>query len=165
MSGADVGVSSSSKWVLIYVDGNPGAGNTGSATGIAYDCSGACTAQQAHLPFNAAYHLRWKADGSYTNLQKWDGAAWSPIGGGPISTVAQKGTFMELSVTRALLGAPTKLKVHMTMLIEQTGAEWTYAGVPSTSFTDGKAPAAFAKYYEFDLADTAKVPNAYTPLP
>jgi hypothetical protein len=161
MSGADVGTTSSSKWVLIYVDGNPG--NVGSATGIAYDCSGGCASQQAHLPFNAGYHLRWKADGMYTNLQKWSGTAWADVG--PISTVDRKGTFMEISITRALLGAPTKLKVHMSMLIEQAGAEWTYAGVPSTSFADGKAPAAVTKYYELDLADTAKAPNAYAPLP
>jgi hypothetical protein len=164
MSGGDVGSGSASKWVLIYLDGNPG--NAGTPDGISYNCGGGpggCVAQQAHLPFAAGYHLRWKGDGNYTNLQKWNGTAWTDVG--PISTVARKGTFMELSITRALLGAPTKLKVHMNMLIEQPGAEWTYAGVPSTSFTDGKAPAAFTKYYEFDLADQAKAPNAYTPKP
>lgn len=161
MSGGDVGSGSASKWVLIYLDGNPG--NAGSATGITYDCLGGCTAQQAHLPFAAGYHLRWKADGNYTNLQKWNGTAWTDVG--PISTVARKGTFMELSITRALLGAPTRLKLHMNMLIEQSGAEWTYAGVPSTSFKDGPPPSpAFTKYYDFDLADP-KPPNAYAPKP
>jgi hypothetical protein len=159
MSGSDIGTSTTTKWVLIYVDGNPG--NSGSAVGIGYDCGGTCTEQKANLPFNAGYHLRWKADGAYTNLQKWDGTAWVNVG--PISSVDRKGTFMELSITRAALGKPTKLKVHMNMLIEQKGAEWTYAGVPSTSFTDGKAPATFGKFYEFDLADTAKAPSAYTP--
>jgi hypothetical protein len=161
MSGADIGVSTSTKWVLIYVDGNPG--NAGTSAGIGYDCSAACDEQKASLPFNAGYHLRWKADGSYTNLQKWDGAAWTNVG--PISTVSRKGTFMELSITRTAFGKPTKLKVHMNMLIEQTGAEWTYAGVPSTSFTDGKNPASFAKFYEFDLADRAKAPNTYATKP
>ena len=163
MSGADVGASSSSKWVLIYVDGNPG--NAGSALGIGYDCSAACLSQKANLPFNAGYHLRWKADGSYTNLQKWDGAKWSDVG--PISTVDRKGTFMELSITRAALGKPTKLKVHMNMLIEQKDAEWTYAGVPSSSFLPGgDGPnATFTKFYEFDLADRAKAPSAYAPKP
>ena len=162
MSGGDVGTMSPSKWVLIYVDGVPG--NSGSSTGINYNCGGGCATQQAHLPFNAGYHLRWKADGTYTNLQKWNGSAWEPVG--PISTVDRKGTFMELSVTRALLGSPTTLKVHMNMLIEQSGAEWTYTGVPSTSFSpDGPNPASFSKYYEFDLADTAKAPSTYTPKP
>ena len=161
MSGADVGTSAASKWVLIYVDGNPG--NSGSAAGIGYDCGGTCTLQKASLPFNAGFHIRWKADGTYTNLQKWDGAAWVSVGA--LSTASRQGTFMELSITRAALGKPTKLKVHMNMLIEQKSAEWTYAGVPSASFTDGKAPATFGKFYEFDLADKAKAPNAYAPLP
>jgi hypothetical protein len=161
MSGTDVGGGSSSKWVLVYVDGSPG--NAGTSQGIAYDCSGACASQRASLPFNAGYHLRWKADDSYTNLQKWDGAAWANVG--PIGTVNRKGTFMELSITRTALGKPTKLKVHMNMLIEETGAEWTYAGVPASSFTDGKAPAAFTKFFEFDLADRAKAPNSYPPKP
>ena len=169
MSGADVGASTSTRWVLIYVDGNPG--NAGSSTGIGYDCLGTCLAQKASLPFNAGYHLRWKADGTYTNLQKWDPAAvpaptWTNVG--PISSVDRKGTFMELSITRAALGKPTKLKVHMNMLIEQPGAEWTYAAVPSTSIPKppGDGPnASFTKFYEFDLADRASVPNAYAPKP
>jgi hypothetical protein len=158
MQGADIaGPGSANKWVLIYVDGVPG--NAGTATGISYDCSAACTAQQASLPFNAGFHLRWKTDNTYTNLQKWSGSAWTDVG--PISTVSRSGTFMEISITRLALGSPAKLKVHMNMLIEKTGEEWTYAGVPSTSFTDGKDPATFAKFYEFDLADRAKAPNTY----
>lgn len=164
MSGMDVGGGNDSdkKWVLVYVDGNLTAlGNAGTATGIAYDCGGGCTAQQASLPFNAGYHIRWKADGNYTNVQKWNGTAWVDHVAN-LNTVERKGTFMELSILRALLGAPTKLKVHVTMLIEKTGEEWTYSGLPSTSFTDGKAPASFTKYFEFDLADKAKAPNSYT---
>ena len=162
MSGMDVGVTSAQKWVLIYVDGNPG--NAGTTTGIAYDCGGTCTAQQANLPFAAGYHLRWKADGNYTNLQKWNGSAWVDAVAN-VNTVERKNNFMEVSLLRSLLGSPTKLKFHMTMLIEASGVEWTYAGVPSTSFTDGKAPAAFTKYFEFDLSDTAKAPNSYATKP
>jgi hypothetical protein len=159
MNGSAVGTALPSRWVLIYVDGVPG--NTGSPTGIAYDCLGSCLAQQAHLPFNAGFHLQWKADGNYTHLQKWSGSAWTDLG--PISTFARTADFMEISVTRALLGAPTKLKVHVNMLIEKSGEEWTFAGAPSTSFTDGPAPAAFTKYFEFDLTDLSKAPNTYLP--
>ena len=159
MNGAAVGTGDPTRWVLVYVDGVPG--NTGSPTGIAYDCLGSCTAQQAHLPFNAGFHLQWKDDGNYSFLQKWNGSAWAPVG--PISTFARSGNFVELSVTRALLGSPTKLKVHVNMLIEKTGEEWTFAGAPSTSFTDGKAPASFGKYFEFDLSDTQTAPNTYPP--
>src|SRR4029079_16456912 len=159
MSGADIGTTSLSRWVLIYVDGNPG--NAGTAVGIGYDCGGGCAVQKANLPFNAGYHLRWKLDGMYSNLQKWSGTAW--VDAATINTFDRKGTFWEVSLTRALLGSPAKLKFHMTMLIEAAGAEWTYAGVPSTSFTDGKAAASFTKYYEFDLADQIKAPNTYAP--
>jgi hypothetical protein len=166
MSGNDVGSKSNQKWVLIYVDGNLASlGNAGTTSGIAYDCGGSCAPQPANLPFAAGYHIRWKADGNYTNVQKWNGTAWVDHVAN-LSSVAQKGTFMELSITRALLGAPTKLKVHMTMLIEQDNAtEWTYSGVPSTSFTDGKAPAAYTKYFEFDLSDASKAPNTYATKP
>jgi len=166
MSGGDIGTTSSSKWVLIYVDGVPG--NAGTATGISYDCGGTCApGQQPSLPFNAGYHLRWKVDGTYSNLQKSTGVVappWADVG--PISTVARSGNFMELSITRALLGSPTKLRVHVSMLIEAANPPgWSYAAVPSTSFTDGYNPASFSKYYEFDLADQAKAPNAYAPKP
>ncbi len=159
MSGLDIASGAASKWVLLYVDGVPG--NTGTPTGISYDCSTNCLPQPANLPFNAGFHLRWKADGQYTNLQKWNGALWSDVGS--VATFAQKGTFWEVSLVRSVLGSPSKLKVHMNMLIELRDSEWTYAGLPSTSFTDGKAPAAFTKYYEFDLADTVKAPNTYVP--
>jgi hypothetical protein len=166
MSGADIGTTATNKWVLIYVDGVPG--NAGTPTGIAYDCGGTCApGQQAHLPFNAGYHLRWKVDGTYSNLQKSTGVVatpWSDVG--PISTFVRTGNFMEISVTRALFGSPTKLKVHVSMLIEAADPPgWTYAGVPSGSFTDGYNPASFSKYFEFDLADLAKAPSAYAPKP
>jgi hypothetical protein len=77
--------------------------------------------------------------------------------------VSQQGPFVEMSITRSAIGATGKLAVHMSMLIEGGGNDWTYAGVPSTSFTDGKDPN-FGKFFEFDLADTAKAPSAYTPL-
>jgi hypothetical protein len=163
MSGSDIGTTATNKWVFLYLDGVPAG--SGSPTGIAYDCGGTCApGQQAHLPFNAGYHVRWKVDGSYSNLQKWSGSAWSDVG--PISTFARTGTFWEISLTRALLGSPAKLKVSMNMLIEAADPPgWTYAGVPSTSFTDGYAPANFSKYFEFDLADQAKAPSAYAPKP
>ena len=49
---------------------------------------------------------------------------------------------LEADGTR-FFGSPTKLKVHMAMLIEQLGAEWTYAGVPSASFPDGSSSGQF----------------------
>lgn len=164
IEGADVAQSTGSaskKWVLIYL-GAPGV--AGSNTGIAYDCGGTCPAQQATLPFPAAWHVRYKIDGTYPNVQKWSGSAWVDATTSITLLTARQGTFLELSLPRAQLGAPAKLDVHVNMLIEdQHPPAWTYAGVPSTSFTDGFAPT-FTKYFEFDLGTTT-APNSYTPKP
>ena len=76
---------------------------------------------------------------------------------------ARQGNFMEMSITRASLGNPTMVKVHMNMLIETAGSDWTFSGVPSTSFTDGLDPN-YTKYFEFDLASPA-APSSYAPKP
>jgi hypothetical protein len=164
MEGPDVASSipnAGNTWVMVYLgrDALPG-----STTGIAYNG----TVQQPTLPFQASIHLRWKVDGSYTNVQQWTGAAWANA---PLIalTVVRQGTFVEMGIARASLGSPTKLQVVMNMLIEGTPGpppvtnDWTYAGVPSTTFTSMKNPS-FAHYYEFDLSDLAKAPNTYTPL-
>jgi hypothetical protein len=165
IEGADVAQSTGSankKWVFLYL-GAPGV--AGSNTGIAYDCGGACPAQQATLPFPAAWHVRYKIDGTYANVQKWSGSAWVDATASITLTTGRQGTFLEMGLQRAQLGDPAKLDVHVNMLIEdQHPPAWTYAGAPSTSFTDGFAPT-FTKYFEFDLGDAAKAPNSYTPKP
>ena len=161
----DAVAAADNRWVLIYVDGNPG--NAGTSTGLPYGCGAppTCTVQQATLPFNAGFHIRWKSTNSYTNLQQWNATSGMWDDKGAISTFARNGKFMELSVARVALGSPAKLKVHVNMLIEKTGEEWTFAGVPSASFTDGVGPSPFQRYFEFDLADKAKAPNTYAPKP
>jgi hypothetical protein len=154
MSGADVGSNSPTKWVLIYVDGNPG--NAGTTQGVAYNG----TEQRPSLPFNAGFHIQWKTDNTYTHLVKWNAATTTWDDAGPLASVAKGGTFMELAVLRAALGSPTTLKVHLNMLIEGGGLDFTYAGVPATSFSDAKNPH-FTKYYEFNLADHTTAPNTY----
>jgi hypothetical protein len=167
MQGKDVGSGLGDRWVLLYV-GVPGV--AGTTTGIAYNCGGACNtpAQQATLPFPASHHIRWKVDNSYSNVQKSSGGAWTDETLLPPLVIKRSGTFVELAVSRAALGSPSKLDVHMTMLIEEPsgGANggWTYSGVPSTSFTDGYNPS-YAHYYEFDLTDLATPPTMYTPKP
>ncbi len=167
MQGADVasGAAAPDKWVLIYT-GTPA--NDGTNQGIAYNCgggTGGCAAQQPTLPFNANHHIRWKTSG-YSDFQTSTGGAFvkdSLV----VPAVKQNGSFVELAVTRAALGDPTKLRVHMTMLIEAppmpTNGGWTYAGVPWTSFADGWNPTPYMHYFEFDLGDTTTAPNAYVP--
>ena len=153
MSGPDVGANDPNKWVMVYF----GTDAPGTTTGIDYGGQ-----QQATLPFPAFLHVRWKTAigaSAYSSIERYTNAWAKEIS---VPTVQAQGTFMEMAIPRTLLGGATKLKVHMTMLIEGGGNDWTYAGVPSTSFPDGKNPS-FTKYLEFDLADTAKAPGSYTP--
>jgi hypothetical protein len=170
MEGPDVASSTTDagkKWVMLYL-GAPGV--PGSSTGLPYDCSGGCAspAQQPSLPFSAAWHVRFKVDGSYTNVQTWSDAQqkWADAGIAIVPTVGREGTFLEVSLPRAsLAGLGDTLDLHMNMLIEDVVPPgWTYAGVPSTSFTDMADPD-FGAYYELDLANPSKAPSAYAPKP
>ncbi|MDP8256547.1 MAG: hypothetical protein P9M14_12425 [Candidatus Alcyoniella australis] len=149
MDGADIGGGSSDKWLLLYIGGSPGA-----TTGVLYNT------QQPTLPFSAAYHVRWKADGSYANAQQFDGwvdAVWDFTG-----DVFQSGNFIELRVPLADIGSPTQVDVLLCMVNEQSMSEWTYAGVPDTIFSDGFDPD-YAHWLRFDLG-ASQSPADYTPL-
>jgi hypothetical protein len=151
--GIDLGPgASASKFVLVYLDGA-----SGTTTGLRYNT------QQPTLPFPARYHLRYKTDKTYTNAQEWTGAAWTDATVSVPITAASSGSFVEMSIARSAIGSPSRLKVHMSMINEATGAEWTYAGVPSTSFTDGPNRS-YTKYFDFDLG-SPQAPNLYAPLP
>jgi hypothetical protein len=162
MSGNDIGSNATNKWVFVYLglDGTPGT-----TTGIKY---GMTPGQQPTLPFAASYHLRWKASNDFTTVEKWnDGTAkWEAAGVANVPIVsARQNKFMEMSITRASIGATGKLKVHMNMIVEDPpppDQQWTFAAVPSTSLTDGP-DRDYTKYFEFDLADTTKAPGSYTP--
>jgi hypothetical protein len=157
MEGSDVSASVSNaanKWVMLYIGRDAVPGTT---TGLPYNG----TVQQPTLPFAASIHLRWKVSG-YTNVQQWNAAMtmWEDALLVPL-TVFRQGTFVEMSVSRASLGAPSKIQLVMNMLIEK-GNDFTYAGVPSTAFVDSIDPN-FTHYFEFDLTDLSKAPNSYLP--
>ncbi len=165
MSGADIGATASSqKWVLVFVDGQPG--NAGTDTGPTYDCLGSCKpfARQSKLPFSAGFHFQYKTDGSYTRLLEWDGNTWASAGFDP--DVKRTGDFMELSLPRSVLGNPTTLKTHVHMIVEKPGDEWTYAASPKMSWTDGRfnPPQTMTKYFAFDLT-SAKAPATFAAQP
>ena len=77
--------------------------------------------------------------------------------------IFQKTDFVEMRIPRSDLGYPVTVKLHLCMLNEQNMSEWTYAGVPSTSFVDGVDPN-YGKYFSFDLTSPKK-PKDYVPLP
>ena len=143
------------KWVLAYFGVGAGAGT---ATGIDYNDSSGAASQQPTLPFSAQHHARLKTDLSYVNGQTWSGSAWAA--GSLVPDCERKDTFVECRVSRAALGNPTMLSLHVSMVKEQAGAEWTYAAVPQSSFTDGKDPN-YGKYFAFDLTNTSTAPNTY----
>ena len=151
MAGEDIGPGAKpTKWVLIYVDGGAQTTQTGQSYG----------GQQPTLPFGASFHVGLKTDLSYTNKQRFDGSGWVDAGFGFIPVAQRKNSFLEVAIPRAALGNPSKLKVHVSMINEASGGEWTYSAVPASSITDGPDPN-YGKYFEFDLADATKAPNAY----
>lgn len=157
MAGNDIGGGAGpKKWVLIYLDGA-----TATQTGVKY-ADGAVAGQQPALPFAAAYHVGLKTDLSFTNKLKWDGGSWVDAGFSFVPVAQRKNGFLEVAISRAALGNPTTVKVHVSMINEAAGSEWTYSAMPSTSLTDGPDPD-YTKYFEFDLADTTKQPNQYSP--
>ena len=90
------------------------------------------------------------------NGTSWIDGSWSFTG-----DVYQSGSFVELRVPLAKLGNPSTVRVHLNMVNESNGGEWTYAGVPSTSFQDGLDPD-YGKFFSFDLT-SAKAPKDYLP--
>lgn len=152
MKGPDVAANDPNKWLLLYLSG------TGSTT-----TSQQYAGQQASLPFGAHYHVRWKSDNTYTNAQIYNGSAWVDAAWDFNGDVHQTGDFIELRIPRADIGAPTSVSLAMLMLNEASGGEWSFAGVPSTTFTDGFDPN-YAKFFTFDLTAN-KVPATVAPLP
>ncbi len=146
--GADVSANDSQRWLLVYL-----SGATTTTTGVTYNSQG------PGLPFGAGYHLRWRSDDLYTDLQQTDGSTWTSTTWNGSS--ARNGNFVELSIPAADIGAPTSLRVHLSMINETSMNEWTWAGVPDSSFADGYDPD-YTHYYDFDLTASAS-PSSYTP--
>lgn len=153
MAGNDIGPGATgTKWVLIYVDGGAQTTQTGQSYG----------GQQPTLPFGASFHVGLKTNLTFVNKQKWDGVGWVDAGFAFVPVSARKNSFLEVAIPLSALGNPSKVKLHVSMINEASGGEWTYSAMPSTSITDGVDPN-YSKYFEFDLADTTKTPNQYAP--
>lgn len=143
MSGSDVSANDPFKWVHAYFSGDAGSPTT--TVGQTYNT------QQATLAFGAAWHFRWRTDNTFVSIQRWDGMSWVESGISLAGNVFQSGTFVEMRVPRAtLFGSSRIVHAHLAMVNETAFAEGTFAGVPSTSFTDGYDPN-FSRYLELDL--------------
>ena len=93
----------------------------------------------------------------------WSGSDWIDPAWDFTGDIYQTGTYVELRIPRVDLGAPDQISLAMAMINETQNSEFTFAGVPSTSFTDGYDPD-WTGYYSFDLTDD-QAPAAYSPLP
>lgn len=140
------------KWLFMYVDSAAG----GSTTSQQYNT------QVATFPagFAAELYLRWKADGTFTSIEQYDEASgtWSTAAGSA-PPYAQKDTYLEIALPRALLGGAEQVGVVTYMLNEKDGAEGTYAGLYEDNFVDGYGMnLQLAHYLSVDFTGTAQ-PN------
>lgn len=130
LDASDVNSDNEKKWVQLYFDTDP-TGSNGTNTGITYNT------QQPGLPFDADYHFRWKADGTYVNIQEFNGSNWvdagATFGSGKDSEVWQSGTYIEISIKRSFFGNPDAIQLVGAMLNETGGAEYTYFMMPNSN--------------------------------
>lgn len=150
MKGPDVASGSSTKWLLVYLSG---AGGT--TTGVTYNT------QSPTLAFPARWHFRWRADNGYTNALMWNGAQWADAMLDFTGDVFQSGDFVEMRIPRAEIGSPATIGVHLSMINEVGGGEFTYAGLPKTSFMDAVDPN-YTHWFQYDFA-ACDAPSMYLP--
>ncbi|MFX1274245.1 MAG: hypothetical protein ACFFBP_15145 [Promethearchaeota archaeon] len=151
LHGPDFAATDANKWVLIYI-GNGGSGTT---AGQLYGTQGPT------LPFYATHYIRWRLDDFEFKAFEWTGswtdASWDVSGDAYRNSTLE---FFEMRVPIVDLGSPSNVLAHVSM-IDEFG-NWTYSGVPSTSFTDGNDPD-YTKFFLFDL-DGTSAPANYIPI-
>lgn len=151
MQGADVSSGSAQRWVLVYL-----GGSAGTTTGHVYNT------QTPGLPFPARWHVAWRCSNDQTDAFEYTGGAWTGAGWDFTGDVYQSGNFVEMRIPLADIGSPSTLDVVMYMINDTSSAEWSFAAVPSSAFTDGYDPDP-AHHFTFDLAG-ATVPADHGPI-
>jgi hypothetical protein len=136
------------KWVFVYLDVDPGAA-TGQAQSLTYNT------QRATFPagFGAEYYYRWKCDASFATLEQYLGGAWMTVSSA--IPAARSGSFVEVAIPRAALGAPPVVGIATWMINEKPSFEGSFAGLYAGNFTDGyAADLALTAYLRADFAAT-----------
>jgi len=131
IAGADIAGGSATKWVLVYLDTNgPGSGT---AVGQRY------RTQTPTLPpgLVADFYFRWRTDNLLTSVQRWDATSSMWVDTAIVATTYQSGTFVEMRIALADLSSPGSIGVAALMINEADLAEYSYAGVPTGTFSDG----------------------------
>lgn len=148
----DIATGGPQHWEVIYI----GTADPGSTNGVVLNT------QLPGLPFAASLAIRRKADGSYDDLQLWNGQAWvgTPNVLGTLgSAVAESGQGLEIAIPRDLLGT-SRIQVVMAQVYEGNGFESTYAGIPDDTFVDGYDPNyATALHLDLSSPDPSAIQN------
>lgn len=136
----------STKWLFVYLDVTAG----GATQSLTYNT------QAATFPagFGADFYARYKCDGTFTTLERYDTASstsWSTYA--PAPQTATGGTYLEIAISLAQLGAGTQVGVVTWMINEKNGVESSYAGIYMDNFIDG---------YAADLQLTKFLPADFT---
>ncbi len=140
-------------YFLVYI-----GGQDGTTAGISYNN------QTPALPFHAKWHIRRKGNGTYTNVQIFNGTFWHDDFAFSPGDYARQGSFLEMRIPLAQIGLPTtSLKVHLSVVKVTAGNEWTWCGIPASSYIDSYDPN-YLKYYDFDLT-SFHTPSSYLPIP
>lgn len=150
--GSAIGSSISEYVLCIYLDSLPPTTSTGMII----------NSQQPQLPFGAKYLVSWRAD-NVLLVYSYNGSSWGTSNLVSSSDYSINGNYIEFRISLTALGNPTSIKVHGSMLYTAALYEWTFAGAPHNSFTDGYDPD-YIKYYQFSFL-SGTLPNQYTPLP
>jgi len=131
VDGADIAGGSATKWVLVYLDTN----GSGSGTGVEQRYR----TQTPTLPpgLIADFYFRWRTDNLLTSVQRWDTASSMWVDSAIAATTFQSGTFVETRIALADLSSPGAIGVAALMINEADLAEYSYAGVPAGTFSDG----------------------------
>jgi hypothetical protein len=115
------------KWLFVYLDTTSG----GETQSEMYNT------QRATFPtgFEADFYVRYKVSGETTSLEQVTAGDWMTAP--PAPQVGQAGTFVELAIPLAQIGAGDSLRLVTFMINEKMLAEGTYAGLFSDNFVDG----------------------------
>ena len=151
-AGDDVASTDPGKWLLVYLDTDPG-GQAGAAAGERYNT------QTPGFPagFRADHYYRRQASGGVEDLKAWDGAAWQPAAAALDS--ARAGTVIEAAIPLEALGDPTELGLLLLWINEADFLESAYGGLYADSFTDGyHATVPVSRYLAIDFA-APQAPN------
>ncbi|MBL8721372.1 MAG: hypothetical protein JNL79_35625 [Myxococcales bacterium] len=160
-AGVDIGTgATANKWLLVYLDADPGAGAGATKTEV-------YGAQQQQLPtgFAADAYFAWKTDDSFQQFKKYSGGAWTTLATSGVTWKRTAATsYVEMRIPFTALGVtPTKLGVVTFMLNEDSTGPWTWAGLYTGSFVDGLSATATPKaigYYLLSDLGSAAAPNA-----